>query len=237
MKLLPLTGASNPIALVDWIGNDRSIPSVAVYNPGTSFVSWANLAGSEYPYSCTPSAGGADPIAVDYTLFGEQSDVVASGDLLYFAGASGQLSGGAYFNDVVYYAFQYNPIGIVCGAPSSSTSGYNTVAVVQGSGGGIPASPVAGEPWHITLSYTSNSITLGFGEQDVLGSAIGTCVSSGVNAGTCNWVVLPDSVTKVSGLMNGLSSVYSTATSNIGTVWVEESATSATGYVVAFALI
>ena len=54
---------------------------------------------------------------------------------------------------------------------------------------------------------------LGFGEGDVLGSAIGSC-----STGTCTWVVLPDSVDKVNGLTIGLTSVFSAATGNIGTV-------------------
>jgi hypothetical protein len=234
MKLIPLT--SSAIALAYWIGNDRSVPAVAIYNTGTGFTLWANEAGTTYQYSCTPVTGGADPAPLDYVLYGEQSDVVSNGNaaapILYFAGENGAPTS-PYYNGVVYYAFMYNAIGTVCGTPSASTSGYTAVGTVQGSSGGVPASPVPGTPWHITLAYTSNSITLGFGEQDVLGSALGTCNA----AGSCVWVVLPDSVTKVSGLITGLSSTYSSAASNIGTVWVETSATSPTGYVVAFALI
>jgi len=67
----------------------------------------------------------------------------------------------------------------------------------------------------------------------VLGSALGTCDSSG----NCAWVVLPASVSNVIGLTEGLSSDYTNVLGDTGTLWVETSSTSPTGYITAFALI
>ena len=165
-------------------------------------------------------------VPLDYVLFGEQSDVVSTSNLLYFAGVNSGGPTDALNGQVVYYAFQYQ-------ITEACSGSWNSAAIVQGMSGGIPTSPDPGIPWRVTLAYGAGGLTLGFGEQDVLGSALATCNAGG----NCVWVVLPDSVTKVSGLINGLTSYYSAASGNIGTVWVETSATSRTGYVVAFALI
>ena len=215
---LKLLGLPNGV-LASPIGSATTspLPQSDIFVPAVG-----SLSGHRVPRTprlpCSPALrrpqGWATP---DYVLFGQQSDKVVSGNLIYFAGQNGAPSSGlgmsAFSGEVVYFAFQYNPNGATCGlAGGPASSGFNAVFAV-----GAPTSPL--QPWHVTLSVGASSLTLGFGEQDVLGSALGTCDSKR----NCAWVVLPASVSNVIGLTEGLSSDYTNVLGDTGTLWVETS--------------
>ncbi len=240
VKLLPLSSSGVPdgVALADWIGNDVSMPSVAVYDPtSTSFVLWTNNAPPSLPYEygCTPTSAGLGPGASAYVLYGEQSDVIAGtgadGNTLYFAGVSSE---GATAGDVIFFQFIYNSNTNSC-QPVIDSSSYSAVQLVAGGGTTVPTSPVPGEQWRISLAWQASAgtpeITLAFGLGNDLGTALGT-----FSAGAWGWYVFPGGVTGVQDLINGLTSTFTAAGGgNVGTVWVEESA--ANVYQVEFALI
>ena len=149
---------------------------------------------------------------------------MANGNTIYFAGVSSE---GSTAGDVVFYTFQFDPLGQECsyiaGVGGNSVSGFNTVALVEGSSTSIPAPPIPGDQWRITIAWETGTqnptLTIGFGLGNVLGTVIGTFQN-----GVWGWYVLPGTVAQVQGLLNGLSSTFSTeGGGNIGTVWVEES--------------
>ena len=202
-KIFALT---NSIALVDWVGNNLSLPYVTVLNDPPPPIDMLE---------CSPlSAGAASPGL--YALYGAQSDVVANGNTLYFAGVNGT-------NSVVnFYTYTYG--SSACG--SGVNGGWSSVSQISV---GAPTNKLSN--WHVSLSWSSGSIIVGYGVDSQLGFAIGTGSGS-----TWSWFVLP-SVQGVSGIQGGLTAAFAPSGSgsgSVGMIWVQK--ISSTRYAVEFAL-
>ncbi len=189
-QMLQLTDG---VALMFSVGNKPQLPTVYVIDHlDTGVVTHAALGGG-------------------MAFFEQQSQAVAVGDQIYFAGlATNNIALGA---TVQFFIATYTPspgVGACGGGPIVCFSAVTPIPVI----GAIPPNAIVNHSWHITLNYLTSQSAI-FISWGVDGNVY---FSESTDQGV-SWTS-PIALNGVNALVNGLTSASSGST--VGLAWVEQ---------------